>query len=74
MTVSRGLKETISDIPIKVNGSLIEFTKIEKWEVSKMSLLEQKQTIEKDITEKQIRLDEIDNLLSMFELEIKTGD
>lgn len=70
MIVPRKLKETISDIP-EHTGSLIEFTKVEKWEVSKVSLLGQKKTIEEDIIAKQTQLDEINNLLSMFEPEIK---
>ena len=72
MSISRTLKKTINDIP-KCIGDLIEFTKVEKWEISKINLLEQKQTIEKDIKVKQSQLDEIDNLLLMFESEIKIG-
>ena len=66
MSISRGLKENVSDIP-KCNGDLIEFTKVEKWEGSKICLLEQKKTVEDSITTKQIQLDEINNLLLMFE-------
>ena len=72
MTVSRNLKETVSDFPKRI-GDLVEFTKIEKWEVSKINLLEQKQTVEKDIIIKQVQLDEIKNLLLMFEPKTKTG-
>ena len=70
MSVSRRLKETISDIP-KVNSNSIEFIKTEKWEVSKVSLLEQKKSIKDSIIAKQIQLDGINNLLLMFESEIK---
>lgn len=66
MSVSRSLKETVSDIPKCIDDS-IEFTKIEKWRVSKVSLLGQKQEVEKDIAMKQSQLDEINSLLSMFE-------
>ena len=72
MTVSRSLKEIVSDMP-KVVGDSIEFTKIEKWEVSKVNLLAQKQTIEKDIVTKQTQLNEINNLLLMFGPKIKPG-
>ena len=72
MLVSRSLKETVNDIP-KCIGNLIEFTKIEKWKVSKASLLEQKKIVKDDITVKQIQLDEINQLLAMFEPEIKIG-
>ena len=57
----------------KVVGDSIEFTKIEKWEVSKVNLLAQKQTIEKDIVTKQTQLNEINNLLLMFGPKIKPG-
>lgn len=65
MSISRGLKETISDIPKHV-GNSIEFIKTEKWEVSKANLLEQKKTIEEDIAKKQAALEEINQLLDMF--------
>lgn len=65
MSVSKSLKEITNDTP-KVVGDSIEFTKIEKWEVSKISLLGQKQEIEKDIAMKQSQLDEINQLLAMF--------
>lgn len=65
MIVSRKLKEVISDIP-KCIGDLIEFTKIEKWEASKTSLLEQKRILEEEIVIKQIQINEIDELLLMF--------
>ena len=72
MLISRKLKETISDIP-KCTGDSIEFTKIQKWEVSKISLLEQKKSVEAAITMHQSQLDNINQLLVMFESEIKTG-
>lgn len=72
MLISRSLKETVSDIP-ECNGDSIEFTKIEKWKVSKTSLLGQKQTIEKDILTKQSQLDEINQLLAMFDSEKVMG-
>ena len=73
MLVSRNLKETVSDVPKCIDNS-IEFTKIEKWEVSKVSLLGQKKTVEDSIAVKQIQLDEINDLLLMFESEIKPGE
>ena len=72
MLVSRSLKETVSDIPKRI-GNLVEFTKIEKWGVSKVSLLEQKQTVEEDIAVKQTQLDEINNLLLIFEPKTEIG-
>lgn len=66
MSISRSLKEVIRDIPEKIDDSTIEFIKTEKWEVSKISLLEQKKTIEEDIVKKQLQLEEINDLLSMF--------
>ena len=72
MSVSKILKETKNDDPKCVND-LIEFNKTEKWEVSKISLLEQKKTVEDSIATKQIQLDEINNLLLMFESETKMG-
>ena len=73
MAVSRKLKETISDIPKCIDDSIV-FTKTEKWEASKVSLLGQKKEIEKVIAAKQSQLDEIDNLLLMFEPKIETGE
>ena len=66
MSISRMLKEIVSDIPKCINDS-IEFTKIEKWKASKVSLLEQKRIIEEEFIAKQIQLNEINNLFSMFE-------
>ena len=71
MSVSRSLKENVSDTPQKINDSLIEFTKIEKWEVSKVSLLQQKKTIEEAIVMHQTYLDEINQLLAMFEEQVR---
>ena len=70
MSISRSLKETTSDVPKCIEDS-IEFTKVEKWEVSKVSLLEQKKSVEDSLAVKQIQLDEINDLLLMFEPEIK---
>ena len=71
MSVSRCLKKVISDIPKMVSDVAIEFTKIEKWEVSKTSLLEQKKNIEDAIAMHQVQLDEINQLLVMFEKQIR---
>ena len=65
MLISRNLKETISDIP-KYVGDSIEFTKTEKWGVSKTSLLSQKKVVEDAIAMRQSQLDEINQLLAMF--------
>ena len=65
MLISRGLKEVVSDNP-KCIGDSIEFTKIEKWEVSKVSLLEQKKNVEAAIAVHQTQLDEIDQLLILL--------
>lgn len=69
MSISRSLKEIISDIPERI-GDSIEFTKIEKWKVSKTSLLDQKRIIEKELLEKQSQLDEVNQFLVMFEKQI----
>ena len=66
MLISIGLKETVSNIPECV-GDSIEFTKIEKWGVSKTSLLSQKKVVEDAIAMRKIQLDEINQLLAMFD-------
>lgn len=65
MSISRSLKETISDIPECI-GNSIEFTKVEKWEVSKLSLLDQKKSVEDTMAMHQAQLDDINQLLALF--------
>lgn len=67
-TCSRILKEVISDIPEQISDTEIEFTKIEKWSVTKQNLLDQKISIENQMLEYQKALNEIDLLLAMFEV------
>ena len=66
LSISKGLKETINNVPKRV-GDLIELTKTEKWEVSKASLLSQKKSVEDAMATHQTRLDDINQLLALFD-------
>ena len=65
MLISRAFKETISDVPKRI-GDSIAFTRIEKLEISKTSLLEQKKRAEEALAMYQAQLDEINQLLDML--------
>jgi len=66
MSVSRLLISVESDNPEVVDAENLHFERVEKWGVSKTSLLEQKQSLENIVAEKKQQIQEIDNLLVLF--------
>lgn len=66
---TKKLIETTENPPEKLNETTIQFTKVEKWETTKASLLSEKISVEKELAEKQEQLNEINQLLAMFEKE-----
>ena len=66
MSISRSLINVESNTPEVIDAENLQFTRVEKWGVSRTSLLEQKQALEVVIAEKTARLQEIDNLLALF--------
>lgn len=66
MNISRSLINEVSDTPEVVDAENLEFTRVEKWGVSKTSLLSQKQEIENTIAEKNTQLQKINDLLALF--------
>lgn len=65
--ISRIFKEKVSDIAERISDTEIQFTKTELWSISKQNLLDQKISIKNQISEFQKQLDEVDQLLAMFE-------
>ena len=66
MGISRSLINVESNTPKVIDTENLQFTRIEKWSVTKTSLLNQKQAIEDEIVEKNEQLQEINDLLNLF--------
>lgn len=66
MSISRSLINVISDTPKMIDSENLEFERMEKWGVSKTSLLDQKKGLEKEVAEKNKQIQEINDLLALF--------
>jgi len=60
------LVETIDHSPEKIDENTIQFAKTEKWEITKTSLLSQKEAREAELLEKQNELDKVNQLLQLL--------
>jgi len=65
--ISRNIIEVVSDIPQKVNGTEILFTRTETWKVTKESLLDQERILKAQIEEYSAQLREVEDLLKILE-------
>ena len=64
--VTKKLTEITESPPEKIDENTIQFTKTEKWETTKTTLLDEKLQVEKELADKQKQLDEINQLLQML--------